>query len=229
VVSRIICLFSLVAVAAFPQASGSVQGAVQQRISEIKNSIARNQAQLKQYSWIETIEISLKGDVRKREQNACRYGPDGKVQKMPIGEPAPPPTGGRLKRRIVANKTEELKDYMGRVSGLLRRYIPPDPQSMQASFKAGKVTLEPGPGAVLFSDYVKTGDKVTLTFDVPMKRLLEFSVTTYLDEPKEAVTINARFSTLPDGTNFMEESVLNASAKQIRIDTSNFQYQRVAQ
>ena len=43
-----------------------------------------------------------------------------------------------------------------------------------------------------------------------------------MDEPKDIVNLNARFSTLSDGTNFLEESVLDATAKQIRIKTTNF-------
>ena len=44
---------------------------------------------------------------------------------------------------------------------------------------------------------------------------------TYLHQPKDAVTVNARFSNLADGTNFREESVLDASAKEVQIKTTN--------
>ena len=224
---RMLSIYVLVAVAAFSQDAGSVRGAIQQKIGEIKNSIAQNQAQLKQYAWTETIEISLNGEVKTRNQNACRYGPDGQVQKTPIGAPAAPPSGGPLKRKIIAKKKDELTDYMDRVRSLLSRYIPPAPGSMQAAFEAGKVTLEPASGAVIFNDYVKPGDKVTVTFNTATKKLTTFAVATYLDTPKDAVTINARFSSLPDGTNFMEQSVVDASAKKVRINTTNFGYQRV--
>jgi hypothetical protein len=109
----------------------------------------------------------------------------------------------------------------------LRRYVPPEAESMQAAFQAGNATLTPGAGMLMFSDYVKPGDRVTLTFDLATKKLISFAVTTYLDEPKDAVTMNARFSSLPDGTNFVEESVLDASAKQIQVKTTNFGYQRI--
>jgi hypothetical protein len=224
---RMVSIYVLVAAAAFSQDAGSVRAAIQQKIGEIKNSIAENQAQLKQYAWTETIEISLNGEVKTRNQNACRYGPDGKVQKTPIGAPAPPPSGGPLKRRIIAKKKDELTDYMDRVRSLLSRYVPPAPGSMQAAFEAGKATLEPASGTVVFNDYIKPGDKVTLTFDTATKKLVTFGVATYLDTPKDAVTINARFSSLPDGTNFMEQSVLDASAKKVQVNTTNFGYQRV--
>jgi hypothetical protein len=58
---------------------------IQQRIGEFKQTLAQSQAQMRTYQWVETTEISLKGEVKKREQNECRYGPDGKVQKTPVG------------------------------------------------------------------------------------------------------------------------------------------------
>src|SRR5690242_19063134 len=97
------------------------------------------------------------------------YGPDGKVQKTPIGA-APPADSkghqGRIKGKIVANKIDEMKEYMDRVGSLMRRYIPPDPQAMQAAVQAGKATLNAALGAVVFTDYAKPGDKVTLAFDL---------------------------------------------------------------
>jgi hypothetical protein len=38
--------------------------------------------------------------------------------------------------------------------------------------------------------------------------------------------LNDHMDRLPDGTNRMEESVLNPRAGRIRIDTTNFEYQR---
>jgi hypothetical protein len=211
-------------VAAFSQPLGPVKAPLEQRLGEVKQSIAQNQARLKRYAWIETKEIRLKGEVKKREQSECFYGPDGKVQKTPVGDTPPPKERRGIRGKIVANKIDEMKDYMDRVSSLLRRYIPPDPQTMQAALRSGKVTLEPAGGALVFSGYVKPGDKVTLTFDRVTKQIRSFAVATYLDDPKDTVTVDARFSTLPDGTNFVEESVLNVSAKQIQIKTTNFGY-----
>ena len=51
-------------------------------------------------------------------------------------------------------------------------------------------------------------------------------MATYLDQPKDTVTLIAHFSKLADGTNFLEESVLDASAKGIRIKTINFGYRK---
>ena len=55
------------------------QQMVQEKVAALKQSLAQNQAALKQYSWTETTEISMKGEVKKREQKECHYGPDAKV------------------------------------------------------------------------------------------------------------------------------------------------------
>jgi hypothetical protein len=224
-VRRTISIFALSAAAALSPQDGQAQDMLQQRLSEVEQSMAQNQARLRTYAWTETTEISLKGEVKKRDQNSCQYGPDGQVQKTPIGAASPSePSGGRLKRKIVAHKTEELTDYMEQVKSLLGRYVPPNVQAMQVAFHSGKATLKPGAGALVFGDYVKPGDKVTLTFDLATKKLISFDVATYMDEPKDVVTMNARFSSLPDGTNFVEQSVLNAMAKQIQITTTSSGY-----
>jgi hypothetical protein len=55
------------------------QEMVQEKVAALKQSLAQTQAALKQYSWTETTEISLKGEVKKRDQKECHYGPDAKV------------------------------------------------------------------------------------------------------------------------------------------------------
>src|SRR6478735_9696646 len=70
-----------------------------ERVAALKQSLAENQARLRGYEWMETTIISLKGEEKARTQKRCYYGADGKIQKVPIGSPAPAPqsaaSGGR--------------------------------------------------------------------------------------------------------------------------------------
>src|SRR5262245_37756156 len=69
----------------------------QEKIAAFKESMAKNHAALRQYTWTETTDISLKGSDKKHEEKQCQYGADGKVQKTPIGggdEKAPSGGGG---------------------------------------------------------------------------------------------------------------------------------------
>ena len=202
---------------------------LRQRVAELKQSIAANKAKQQKYYWTETTQISLKGEVKKEVQKICRFGPDGQVQKTPILDPsasAPKEKRG-LRGKIVEKKVGELQDYMERVGSLVRWYVPPNPQKIQACVQAGHANLNlssGGPASLTLTDYYKAGDQITFNFDRTEKRLESYVVNSYLDTPGDAVDVTAQFSSLPDGTNYVAQSVLNASAKKIQVTTTNSNY-----
>src|SRR5262245_55029476 len=216
----------------------SAQGqSPQEKIAALKQSLAANQAALRQYSWIETTVISMKGEVKKQEQKQCSYGADGKVQKTPLSAAAPPASkkadektrggrrgGGRVKDAVVENKVEDLKDYMERVAALLHEYVPPDSQKLQAAQAAGRLTLQPSSGGVAMleaKDYVKQGDSLSIGFDSALK-LSSFNAKSYVEKPKEDdVTLAVKFGKLADGTAFPEQVQLDVKAKQIQVKVTN--------
>jgi hypothetical protein len=202
---------------------------VQQKLAGVEQAMAENKQRLQQYQWIETTQLNLKGDPKPQSQTLCQYGPGGQVQKTPIGPPPQQPSGGRLKQRVIAKKKEEMQDYMGDVKGLLTMYVPPDPQKMEQAYQAGKLSLNPAGGIVnlVFRDYAQPGDQLTLTFDQATKKILSLDVNTYMGQAKDAVTLHVQMASLPDGTNYVQQSVLNASAKQLVVTTSNSNYQRM--
>ena len=202
---------------------------LQQRLAAVKQAMAENKQRLQQYQWTETTQLNLKGDPKPPSEKLCQYGPDGQVQKTPIGPPPQQPSGGRMKQKIIAKKKEEMKDYMEDVKGLLSMYVPPDPQKMEQAYQAGKVSLNPSGGIVnlVFRDYAQPGDQMTLAFDTAARKVTSLNINTYMGETKDAVTLQVQMGSLPDGTNFVQQTVLNASAKQLVVTTSNSNYQRM--
>jgi len=202
---------------------------MQQKLAAVKQVAAENKQQLRQYQWTETMQLTLKGDAKQPSNSLCQYGPDGQVQKTPIGPPPPEPSGGRMKQRIIEKKKEEIKGYMEQVKGLLSIYVPPDPQRMQDAYQAGKFALNPVPGAVnlVFTDYAQPGDRMTIKFDTATKKIISLDVNTYLDEAKDAVTLHVQMATLPNGPNYAQQSVLSAKAKELVVTTSNSNYQKL--
>jgi hypothetical protein len=209
----------------------------QDRIAAIKQSLAENQAALRQYTWTETTEISLKGEVKKKEQKQCFYGADGKVQKTPLpgAAPAQPKPesggkrGGRLKQAVVANKVEDTKEYMEKVAALVHEYVPPDPQKLQAAQAAGHAAIQPSQtDAVLnVTDYLKPGDALSIALDSAAKKLSAFKVSSYVEKPKEDdVTMNVTFASLEDGTRYPQRVVLDVAAKNIRVNVTNSGYKK---
>ena len=226
-----------VALAQQPDAS-----AKQEKIAALKQSLAKNQAALKQYAWTETTQISLKGEVKKQEQKACQYGPDGKVQKTPMqgaSQPQQPQQesgggrrGGRVKKQIVEKKVGEMKDYMERVAALVHQYVPPDPQKIQAAAAAGNVAATPAQpvSTITIKNYLKQGDSVTLGFDTVAKAIASYNVESYLDDPKDdAVKLAVNFAKLPDGTNYAQQTVLDATGKKIEVKVTNSDYKKLTQ
>ncbi len=205
------------------------ESALQQKVAEVKQAAAENKQRLQQYQWTESIQITLKGDPKPASENLCRYGPDGQVQKTPLGAPPAQPSGGRMKQRIIAKKKGEITDYMDDVKGLLTLYVPPDPQKMQQAFQAGKVSLNPAGGMVnlIFTDYAQPGDQMTLSFDPAAKKIVSLSINTYMGQAKDVVTLQVQMSSLPDGTNYTQQTILNATAKQLVATTTNSNYQKL--
>jgi hypothetical protein len=202
---------------------------LQEKLAAVKAVAAQNKQMLHQYQWIETTQLTLKGDQKPPTENSCQYGPDGQVQKTPIGPPPEQPSGGRLKERIIEKKKAEMKDYMQDVKAVLAMYVPPDPQRMQQAYQAGNVALNPVPGAVnlVFTNYAQQGDKMTLTFDTNAKKITSLNINTYMGEEKDVVTLHVQMGSLPDGTNYAQQTVLDATAKQLVVTTTNSNYQKM--
>lgn len=236
-----LAMLFFVAVVAAQQADAPA--AKEQKVAALKQSIAQNQTALKSYSWTETTQISLKGEVKKQEQKQCQYGPDGKVQKtaIPGTEPASEPQqqsgrgrrGGALKKEIVEKKVDEMKDYMQQVAALVHQYVPPDAQKIQAAQAAGNVAAQPaaeGLSNLTIKNYVKDGDSLALGFDSAAKKIRSYDVNTYLDNPKDnPVKLDVSFASLPDGTNYAQQTVLDAPGKKIQVKITNSGYKKAGQ
>jgi hypothetical protein len=234
--SKLLALFVAAALAMIAPAvaqTAPAGGELQQRLADIKQSTAANQQKLHQYQWTEISQVTLKGELKPPKQSLCHYGPDGKVQKTPVNEPEPQQQqqaggrGGRLKQKIIAKKKEQFQEYGEQIKNLLNLYLPPDPQHMQQAFQSGKATLNKGAGTaeIVFKDYALPGDQMTLSFSTEAKKISAINVKTYMDDPKDTVTLAVQFASLPDGTNYVQGTTLNATAKQLQVTTTNSNYQ----
>ena len=201
---------------------------LQQRLAAVKQSIAANQQALRSYTWLEKTELSLKGEVKATKVDSCRYGPDGKVQKTPVVQPPPPEKKRGLKGKIVANKTEDMKEELQATAALIQQYVPPAPDQIQVVMNAGTASLgQAGPNLVAFTfpGYAKQGDALTITFDKAMTALRQLDVKTWLEKPEEPATLRVVMQSMPNGISFPGSIVLSipASKLEVRITKSNYQ------
>jgi hypothetical protein len=210
----------------------------QDHVAALKQSLQDGQAKIRQYEWVETTIISLKGEEKARKQNRCYYGADGKVQKVPVADAAGSPPqaaddgGGRGRRRgagkakekIVENKKQEMSEYMKSAVALVHQYVPPDPAKIQAAKETGRVKATPqagGPVRITIADYLLPGDSLNIDLDPAANRLLGLSVDSYLEKKDDKVTLVVQMATLPDGALYAGQTTLDATAKNIKVVIQN--------
>lgn len=206
---------------------------LQEKVAQIKQGMAANKKLLAQYTWQEQQTVSLKGEVKKQQSFQVRMGPDGKPQKTPIGPVVQPAeaSGGGLKRRIVEKKTEEFKDYARQIGALAQSYASPDPERLQEAYQQGNVNLSPAgaPGQLelVIHNYVKSGDSVTMIVSTSERALQSLQISSYLDQPSDAVKISAQFARVPDGPNHVAHMVVNGVTKQLTVNIENTNYRHL--
>ena len=225
-------LLVLGAFAGFVEATNAQNPELQQRVAEIKAASAQNKQALMSFNWTETVTISLNGDVKKVQHYQVRLGPDGKPQKTSLDPPADaaPPSGGRLKQHVVAKKKEEYSDYAESMKALAQQYVPPDGTLLQQAYANGNITLgtaagNPNAVQLVVHNYLKPQDSMTLVFDKAQKALLGLQIASYMDDPKDAMTLTVQFSQLPGGPNHVASVGMNGVSKQLNIATQNSNYQ----
>jgi hypothetical protein len=234
----LVCSMALLVALMLVSAVRAQQGGsdLQQKVAAIKQSAADNQAALRHYQWIETTQLAVKGEVKSTKQNSCLYDNDGKVQKTPIdtGQPQQQDSGGRhgrIAEKIIEKKKEEFADYLQQVKALVQGYVPPSPEKIQNAFQSGNASINPSAGdgmiSLVFKNYNLPGDSMTLSISAADKKMTGLSVNTYLSDPKDVVTLNVSFATLPDGTTFAGQTILDATAKKAVVTITNGNYQKL--
>jgi len=202
------------------------------RVAALKASLQQSAVALRQYEWVETTVVSLKGEEKSNKESKCYYGADGKVQKVPVE--SAPEAGGKsprgLRGKIVENKKEEISDSMKEAIGLVKQYVPLDPALIQAAKDAGRVTVDPpnaqGKARIVITNYLKAGDSVTIDVDAAVNRLAGLAVATFTDSDKHAVTLKVGVGALGDGTIYPANIVLDVTQDNITVAVTNSGYRK---
>jgi hypothetical protein len=221
--------FGLVLLAALSPGS-TAQEPPQDRVAALKQWLGQSKAQLKQYQWIQTTVITLKGEQKSSKEEQCYYGADGTVQKVPLTAPPEEKEKRGLRGKMVEHKTEELSDSMKQAVALVKTYVPPSAEKIQAAKDAGNMSITPLPGGssvqLNFKNYEKPGDTLSVDLDSATNRLLGIKVATYLQDPKAAVTLNVSIASLPDGTGYASQIVLDDKAEELGVNITNSGYRK---
>jgi len=226
--------FSLVRPAA-AQEPADAAAAKKDHGAAVKESLQKSMAALRQYQWVETTTVSMKGEEKSRTQNTCYYGADGKVQKTPIAAPAPAKDDGRnrsrgVKSRVVENKKEDISDATKEAIALVKQYVPPDPARIQAAKEAGRLSVTPpdpaGQVRLVIKDYLKAGDSLTLDANAATDSISGVTVATFTDKAKDAVGLKVAFGAFADGTVYPAKIQLDVAAQNLAVAIENSGYKK---
>ena len=117
-------------------------------------------------------------------------------------------------------------------SALVQQYVPPSPDLMQVVMNAGTASIsQAGPGAasLKFPGYVKKGDALTLTFASTVKALRQMEVNTWLDESEKAVNLKVTMQSMSDGISYPGTIVFALPKRQLEVQITKSNYQKIAQ
>jgi hypothetical protein len=223
----------LLVLALFSWAPGIfAQADMEALVSMIKNNLAQSQEKIRQYSWIETTQAYVNGELKSTKQNQCYYSVDGQLTKVPTAATEQAQTPGGIRGKIAENKKDDILDYISKAAEEISAYLPPNKETIQKIYAAGKVgiqILEPNKIFKLnFPDYIKQGDLLSITIDKVNQKLVAFNVTTYIDDPSEKVIFDVTLKDLPDGTQFISQVSFVADAKNLKIDLVNSGFKKGA-
>ncbi len=197
-----------------------------ERVAAVKASLAKSAEVLKGYEWIETTVVIYKGEQKSTTVNRCYYGADGKLQKVVVTAPPPEKKGG-VRGKVAAGKA----DYMRSAAELVKSYLHPEAARIDASKKAGKMSITPdGTGTSVrldFGDYLKAGDVLGIKVDLTKNTLMGVTVNSWLKDAKDKVALVSTFGSLNDGTTYPAESTLSAPSQSMEIKVTNSGYKKL--
>src|ERR1700693_141850 len=201
---------------------------LQKRVAEIKQYLSLNKIVLAQYRWQESQTVSVKGEVKKEDLYQVQIGPDGQPQKTNLD---PDESSGGRKHGIKHRIKEDYENYGKEIAALAQSYAQPEPGKFQQLFEQGNVLLgsagAPNEVKVVVNGYLKPGDSVTIIFNKQQQAIQSLQISSYLDDPQNAVTISAQYAQLPKGANHGASMIVNGVSKEVRVQMQNTNYQKM--
>jgi hypothetical protein len=197
---------------------------------EVSAAIKANAQALKAFNYQQRMQLQVKGETKKVTLNQMTHDMYGNVQKTQLSEePADaPPSGGRLKQRVVARKKGEFKQMMGEISDLVKSYTELPPDQLHAALQ--KASFSPGEGdmggsvQVQMKNVIQPGDSMTIWIDrTAMLFRRAVIATTYEGNP---VTTTANYAMLPTGQVHMAQAILNYPKKEVVVQIDNMNYSK---
>lgn len=228
-----LCVALLLAATLHPASAQEPAGMGQ--IGAMKEQLEEGLAKQRAYEWIETTTVFLDDEAKSTQQKRCYYGADGQIQKLPIAGAGAEDDSGRRPRgirgRVVERKQADMQETMESTMALIRRYVPPDPNRIEAAKDSGRLLLSPpdraGKMQIVIRDYVRIGDTLTLRIDAASRMVETLDVATLVEDQADAVGLTTTMGSLPDGAIYPAKTVLDITEEDLRVVVENTGYRLI--
>ena len=140
--------------------------------NQVAAAIKANAQSLKAFNYQQRMQLQVKGETKKVTLIQMTHDMYGNVQKTQLSEEPKgeaPPSGGRLKQRIVAKKKGEFKEMMREIAALVTSYTELPPEQLHAALQ--QASFSPGEGdmggsvQVRMQNVIQQGDSLTIWID----------------------------------------------------------------
>ena len=212
-----------------PVEAQSVDPTLVREVMAVQAEVARSKQALRQYTWTEHTEVRTNGDLKASDDFLCHYDDSGKMTRTPTGKGKEDEAASAISKRHRVRKKANRQDYIERAVGMINTYVPLDPEQMRYILQDGRASLGPqeaGKSTIRLKDYFQSGDYLIFAYDPASKAMLKATVVSTLGSPKDPVSLEAVFETLPDGVTHLAAATVNAPAKKVQVITRNSTYQK---
>jgi hypothetical protein len=212
-------------------AARAVDTNLMREVEAVRAEMARSNAALREYTWTEHTEVIVGGNLKSATATICRYDLSGELTKTPLGTDNGKRAPSGVSKRPMVRKKADMQDYVERAVTRIHEYVPPKPEQIDFLLRNGDAAFaqsEAGKSELRFKNYFERGDALVFTYDPVTKRLLRASVISTLGSPKDPISLEVAFETLPDGVNHVTSATLNAKRRNVQVKTRNVSYQKVA-
>ena len=196
------------------------------RAVQISEARQANAALMHHYTWTSRTEILDQGQVKDTRLELVHYTPFGQLQRSLLNDQSAPLPRGFLRRAIAENERKKMEEYLTGLRGLLEQYTLPTTGKILDFMTTAKPMGPDASGlfSLTGSNVVSPGDSLTIWVNAATKHVARIQVnSTFQGDP---VQLDATFSTLPSGLNYVAYAEATVPNKQLSVQVQNFNYTR---
>jgi hypothetical protein len=195
-----------------------------EELAAIEQAESTDQTKLPHYTWQEIQFISVNGEALDYRLYSVRIGANGQYQRNLITENTGKEATFEPKRK---EQLSPYGPYAQQLCELANQYTSLNSERLARANSRGEIVLlrEDDLIKLAIKNYSKPGDSVAMTINQRTHRLLTVQAKSYLTDPQDAVTIEAEFAELPDGTNHVATAEIDSVSRHLTVKLTNWSYQ----